>query len=195
MVNNFDYSKESRCFGFIRSDTTPAAFELELKQRKYPWPYDSLTPLAAAAGSGNIPLMEHIFAKGGEPLFTAGNFWSPLHRACCYKIDSKALKAAKKLLQLGSPVNIFKALNNGRTVTPLDVAIDNKNFKTAGFLLRQGGVVSVEQGNLEEAKKEMMPDNLKLFKMHFGNKESSVFIPKEIIDYILSLSNKLELQD
>ncbi|MBA2368023.1 MAG: hypothetical protein H0V82_03255 [Candidatus Protochlamydia sp.] len=50
---------------------------------------------------------------------------------------------------------------------------------------------------LKEAKKMMMHENEKLFKMHFSSNEGRriIAVPKEVPDHVLSFSVNLDLQD
>jgi ankyrin repeat protein len=169
------------------------------------------TIFAKAAYMGNVDLIDCIYTLGGKALlFTpdeSGAF--PLHMACRRKNDL-GCAAAKKLVQLGTPVNIrndsFKdiefniKLRNQSDKNPLEEAINYKNIKTAAMLLRLGGIAREEikgyginvnkfyNNILETAKKEIMTDNEKLFKCGMSLKNE---LPEDVLKHILSLSAKL----
>jgi hypothetical protein len=140
------------------------------------------TVLAKAAEMGNVALIEHIVNIGGKVLLLIGNnsnYWpiSPLHCACkCVDLQA-GFFAAKKLIQLGTSINLVGRLmcnrGNGYTLeftsTPLEKALELGCTKIAAMLLRLGGIFrnlnEKQLATLEEVKKELMNSQELLFKM------------------------------
>ena len=188
---------------FIQADTTPAEFDTKRGEfplyRLYYGGKCNWTALAVAASKGNIPLIEHIFAIGGKSLLFMANFSheTPLHCACACEDQEKGYLAAKKLIQLGTPVNIAEKLeidggNGFYFQKPLDTALANGNIKIATMLLRLGGIAKLVDpspkmlATLEEARKQIMTDNEKLFKIG-----TALELPNDVSYCILSISAQL----
>lgn len=116
---------------------------------------------------------------------------TPLHLAA----EHETPDAARELIRHGSPTKIIMFSNILRT--PFHVAITNKNWKICGFFLRHPDLMppksvrdkTLEGNDLEEAKKQIMYDNEKLIKWHFGQ------INNDIANKILMLMVKTEFLD
>jgi len=192
---------------FIKPTTTAEEFSDELA--KYPdfkLNYGGqlgYTVLAQAAYKGNAALIEHIVNLGDKTLFFIGtySYHSPLHCACsCENVDAGYL-AAKKLVQLGAPINIVHEYwcENEDGVeevhffnTPLEHALSKGCIKITAMLLRIGGIVpkitEKKLATYESAKKELMTKQEMLFKAQTNDTQE---LPREVANYILAISAKL----
>jgi ankyrin repeat protein len=195
---------------FIKSTTIPKNFSEEMAKlsnyRLKMGTRSSIPALSMAAFRGNVDLIDHIVKIGGKALLTVGDCMeegSPLHWACSCSNFETGYLAAKKLIQLGAPINIaqkFEQKDSKGNIqievyeTPLEIALGKiGRTKIATLLLRLGGIARAEylknpraQRNLEAAKKKIMTENEKLFKMGM-----SLELPEDILNYILSISAKL----
>lgn len=128
---------------------------------------------------------------------------TPLHYTCLCLNAENGYLAAKKLIQLGSPINLVKKFerkdHRGNiqidfSDTPLEFALRNGAIKIAALLLRLEGIArpelfyNKEHEMLDDAKKEIMTCSEKLFKL--GIAEQNV-LPNEVVDFILLISAKL----
>ena len=172
---------------FITSETK--AKEFSEKLAAYPQ-YElnsggrhGLTVLASAALHGNVDLIDHIVKLDKSLLYVQDySGRSPLHCAC---EKETGFFAARKLIQLGTPVNIISKTNGAESETPLDTALHKKGTNIAHMLLRMGGKTQTmsDTPEYEAAKKEMMTKQEKLFKMGLQNQ-----FPKDVLNYILQIS-------
>ncbi|MBA2368984.1 MAG: ankyrin repeat domain-containing protein [Candidatus Protochlamydia sp.] len=186
------YSEAIKICNFIQKDTT--VDELKIERQKYPnYTYDcgelySNTALIKATALKNIALIEYMVAEEGKGLLYIGNNHgeTPLHTAI---INGDPI-TAKKLLDLGAPINIIgkestpwiirKASTAGTPFecaswTPLECALKCGEIEIATILLRRGAIEPkikarnlIEKflhNNLEKAKKEIMTKNEALFAM------------------------------
>jgi hypothetical protein len=183
----------------INSDTTIEEFDLKcLEKEEYALNWaskDGWTPLARAVKVVNLVLMEYLVEKAGPSLFLiqTKKGLSPLHIAGKNENHEQGYLAGKTLVKLGSPVNIIQAWTGKSAV---DIAIKNGSNKLAGFLLRHGAIPNAYL-NIEAAKNEMLTKTEKLFAMHMNDQrlKGEIDMPKEIVNYIISLAGKAELKD
>lgn len=149
------------------------------------------TALHRAVLNGNLDVIDHIISLRDKSLFTLAldtNGPTPLHLSCTHKDTATGLSMVEKLLPW-TPVNIVKKTGGP---TPLEKALIYKKIEIATLLLRHGGIARREQmqkesyETLESAKKEIMTDNEKLFKLGLEKK-----LPKDIMNSILSFSARL----
>lgn len=210
--------------GFCQSTSTPEVFSKIFENPDYTldsalWA-NGETALHLAAIRGNVDLIDYIVKLGGKKLLfihtTNGN--SPLHHACVCEDKEAGYLAAKKLIQLGSPVNIGKKFNwpddDSRKMediqkwegvkdiwkTPLESALyfnydDVINSKILKLLVRMGGIA--RKGMIcKEAYKnyqKLKIDNKKILDIY---KNATLFklgsgFPKEINNNILYITADL----
>jgi len=150
------------------------------------------TALAQASFLGNVPLIEHIVAKGEPELFylTNSSSFTPLHCA----VEAGHVKAARKLLDLGAPVNAKG--QHGRTV--LAIAATTKNVALTKLLLLNGAeaqetlhaedeaIVAAARAEIEKDKKsasENLPECLlrELLPTIVGYTGSDIPLPEELL--------------
>ena len=191
----------------IADTTTVEKFSKEME--KHPgYKLDMLglhgtTVLSTAALVGNVALITFIVETGGKDLlYLEDVYGAPLHSACvCSNLENGYL-AAKRLIQLGSPVNIANVVEQENSdgsiqldfkVTPLEMALLLGNIQITTLLLRLGGIARLDhcseksKATLEAAKKEIMTENEKLFKMGICKHVLST----DVVNHILSISSKL----
>ena len=162
------------------------------------------TVLAAVAEKGNVPLIEFIVKRGGKGLLSIacnGGF-SPLHYACVCPDKEAGYLAAKKLVQLGTPINLVR--EGGGSTTPLEIALGKgQNPKIAVMLIKLGGIIARKENLLshnipetakratwEAAKKEFVREQEKLFLFKMGISLQNN-LPSKVANHILSISAKL----
>jgi len=200
------YTKESagKIVDFIKEDTEPAAFDAECRKYK-DYTLDSgtdeyQTALGKAALVGNIALVNHIMQKGDISLLSLTNKTcrTPLHSAIECENKEKGHKVAKRLLQLGTPVNIVKEIffRKCYSMTPLELSLAKEYIPTVATLLRAGGIARPDYisrdkkflGILEKAKELIQTQDKKaaLFKL-----QHKAIMPDDITNTILSLYAKL----
>ena len=152
------------------------------------------TALSKAARVGNVDLIDFIVKIGRNILLREGDHTgkSPLHYASLCLIPENGYLAAKRLLQLESPINIVKSLDIGDT--PLETALNKERIKIAILLLRLGGITRSEhlQDNgkttLEVAKKQIMTDGEMIFSIGMFQQKT---LPRDVVKQILFISSKL----
>lgn len=152
--------------------------------------------LNRAARDGNIYEIKRIVDIEGPLSFLQGDYlqYTPLHATALCKDQKSGYFAAKKLLQLGCPVNI--AGDAHHVFTPLDIALDKGKLKIAVLLLRNGGIPLKHHSckskeTLGCAKKRIMKKTELIFAMHCMH----ILMPQDIVNTVLQLSIKLELHD
>ena len=168
---------------------------------------DGLTALALAALEGNVALITFIVKTGGKDLLLIGDcFGTPLHWACLCSNKEKGYLAAKKLIQLGSPVNIANVLEQKNSDgilqldfrdTPFETALQRECIQIATMILRLGGIARPDHyseksiATLEATRKEIMKENVMLFKLIMSKQKvlpnTDNHIPSISIEYFKSL--------
>ena len=192
----FTWTNADHIVNMIQSDTSRNDFLKEME--KYPKytlqtaGYDGNVALIRAANKGNLDLIDLIVEIGGKTILNVGNQQgeAPLHSAILCSDPEKGYLAVKKLIDLGSPVNIIQ--QSTHAVTPLESALNNGCIKIAILLLRFGGIARLKKlkdpQSLESARKKIMTQSEKLFKLGIFEKDA---LPNDVIRYILLISSRL----
>ena len=159
----------------------------------------SATPLHYAAFHGNVELivfLVNLLGKNSLIVRDCAEYIPIDHAMYCKDYDKKYL-ATRKIMQLGTPINVIFEY------TPLESTLWKEgDIKIAAMLLRMGGIVREEimesvnkdpscgwRDNLEAARKEALtPTQSEMqFKMGLQGK-----LPIDILNNILSFSAQLE---
>jgi ankyrin repeat protein len=184
---------------FIRTDIT--VDELKEESKKYPdysfaqGAQNSNTAVIQAVVKKNLALVEYMIAEEGKELLSICNNMgeTPLHIA----IINKDSLTAKKLIELGSPINIIKE-DLHSAWTPLECALSLGEIEIASILLRRGAILrkctqkslikAISNKTLEAAKKVLMTTNEVIFAMHFIRQK----LPFDVVGNIICKSVSLD---
>lgn len=157
------------------------------------------TLLCVVAQEGNFALIDHIVKDEGTSLLTVANRhgYAPLHCAILCENPENGYLAAKKLVQLGTPINLvhqFEDVTTGIIIgeTPLELALLRGKTKIATMLLRLGGLARLRPEMQATFDAAMMTENEVLFKLGIGLREQ---LPEDMIKYVLNLSVKLDQEN
>lgn len=161
--------------------------------------YGIQTALGRAAATGNLSLIDYMVRKAGKELLflcdEEGRI--PLHQTVLCKDLDKGLLAARKLIQLGTPIDMKTYLGNMKGINLLELAIMNSSKNIVILCLRLGmkefkmektQYTLKKRTFIQYCRNRMMYKNEKLFSL---SQQEANILPKDVIDYILLISSKL----